>query len=99
VKKSVAASVLPVGATVNMDGTAIYLGMVALFAAQALGIEMAAAMYLSVALGATLTSIGAAAIPSAGLLLASAVLTSIGVSEEQSLLVIAMISRLTVCST
>ncbi len=91
VKKSVAASVLPVGATVNMDGTAIYLGLVALFAAQALGIEMTPAMYLSVALGATLTSIGAAAIPSAGLLLASAVLTSIGVSEEQSLLVIAMI--------
>ncbi len=91
IKKSVAASVLPVGATVNMDGTAIYLGMVALFAAQALGIDMTPAMYLSVALGATLTSIGAAAIPSAGLLLASAVLSSIGVSEEQSLLIIAMI--------
>ncbi|MAK59664.1 MAG: dicarboxylate/amino acid:cation symporter [Ponticaulis sp.] len=91
VKKSVAASVLPVGATVNMDGTAIYLGLVALFAAQALGIDMTPAMYLSVALGATLTSIGAAAIPSAGLLLASAVLISIGVTEEQSLLVIAMI--------
>ena len=91
VKKSVASSVLPVGATVNMDGTAIYLGLVALFAAQALGIQMTPAMYLSVALGATLTSIGAAAIPSAGLLLASAVLSSIGVSEEQSLLVIAMI--------
>ena len=91
VKKSVAASVLPVGATVNMDGTAIYLGLVALFAAQALGIEMTPAMYLSVALGATLTSIGAAAIPSAGLLLASAVLVSIGVSEEQSILIIAMI--------
>ena len=91
VKKSVASSVLPVGATVNMDGTAIYLGIVVLFAAQALGIEMTPAMYLSVALGATLTSIGAAAIPSAGLLLASAVLSSIGVSEEQSLLVIAMI--------
>ena len=91
VKKSVASSVLPVGATVNMDGTAIYLGIVALFAAQALGITMTPAMYLSVALGATLTSIGAAAIPSAGLLLASAVLISIGVSEEQSLLVIAMI--------
>lgn len=91
VKKSVAASVLPVGATVNMDGTAIYLGLVALFAAQALDITLTPAMYLTVALGATLTSIGAAAIPSAGLLLASAVLTSIGVSEEQSLLVIAMI--------
>ena len=91
VKKSVAASVLPVGATINMDGTAIYLGIVALFAAQALGIEMTFAMYLSVALGATLTSIGAAAIPSAGLLLASAVLVTIGVTEEQSLLIIAMI--------
>lgn len=91
VRKSVAASVLPVGATVNMDGTAIYLGLVALFAAQALGIEMTMAMYLSVALGATLTSIGAAAIPSAGLLLAAAVLSSIGVTEEQSLLIIAMI--------
>ena len=91
IKKSVASSVLPVGATVNMDGTAIYLGLVALFAAQALDIEMTFAMYLSVALGATLTSIGAAAIPSAGLLLASAVLSSIGVTEEQSLLIIAMI--------
>jgi len=68
-----------------------YLGLVALFAAQALGIDMTPAMYFSVALGATLTSIGAAAIPSAGLLLAAAVLGSIGVSAEQSLVIIAMI--------
>ena len=91
VKRSVAASVLPVGATVNMDGTAIYLGLVALFAAQALGITMTPGMYFAVAMGATLTSIGAAAIPSAGLLLASAVLLSIGVNEAQSLVIIAMI--------
>ena len=45
INKSVASSVLPVGATVNMDGTAIYLGLVALFAAQALGIEMTFAIY------------------------------------------------------
>ncbi|MEM8920418.1 MAG: dicarboxylate/amino acid:cation symporter [Pseudomonadota bacterium] len=91
VRKSVAASVLPVGATINMDGTAIYLGIVALFAAQAIGIEMNSGMYIGVALAATLTSIGAAAIPSAGLLLAAAVLSTIGVSEEQSLLIIAFI--------
>lgn len=91
VRKSVAASVLPVGATINMDGTAIYLGLVALFAAQALGIDMTPAMYVSVALAATLTSIGAAAIPSAGLLLAAAVLSTIGVGEEQALLIIAFI--------
>ncbi|MEL7480620.1 MAG: dicarboxylate/amino acid:cation symporter [Pseudomonadota bacterium] len=91
VKKSVAASVLPVGATINMDGTAIYLGIVALFAAQAIGIDLTPGMYVSVALAATLTSIGAAAIPSAGLLLAAAVLSVIGVSEEQSVLIIAFI--------
>ena len=91
VKKSVAASVLPVGATINMDGTALYLGLIALFAAQSLGIEMTFAMYASVALAATLTSIGTAAIPSASLLLASAVLATIGISEEASLLVVAFI--------
>jgi len=91
VKKSVASSVLPIGATINMDGTAIYLGLVALFAAQAIGIELTLAQYVMVALAATGTSIGAAGIPSAGLLLAAAVLSTIGVSDEQSLLVIAFI--------
>lgn len=91
VKKSVASSVLPVGATINMDGTAIYLGLVALFAAQAIGIDLSLADYFAVAAGATAASIGAAAIPSAGLLLAYAVLGVIGVSEEQALLIIAFI--------
>ncbi|MEL7130214.1 MAG: dicarboxylate/amino acid:cation symporter [Pseudomonadota bacterium] len=91
VRKAVASSVLPVGATINMDGTAIYLGIVALFAAQAIGIELTLADYIAVAFAATATSIGAAAIPSAGLLLAFAVLQVIGVTEEQALLVIAFI--------
>ncbi|MEM9668933.1 MAG: dicarboxylate/amino acid:cation symporter [Pseudomonadota bacterium] len=92
VKKSVASSVLPVGATINMDGTAIYLGLVALFAAQAIpGIELSIGDYIAVAFAATAASIGAAAIPSAGLLLAYAVLNVIGVSEEQSLQIIAFI--------
>lgn len=92
VKKSVASSVLPVGATINMDGTAIYLGLVTLFAAQAIpGIELTFTDYIAVAVGATAASIGAAAIPSAGLLLAYAVLSVIGVSEEQALLIIAFI--------
>ena len=91
VKKSVAASVLPVGATINMDGTAIYLGLVALFAAQALGIPITMEMYLGVALAATLTSIGAAGIPSAGLLLATVVMTEVGVPPEQAVLIIAFI--------
>lgn len=91
VRRSVASSVLPLGATINMDGTAAYLGLVALFAAQALGIEMTFADYAMVALTATLASIGAAGIPSAGLLLAATVLTVIGVSPEQAVLVIALI--------
>lgn len=91
VDKSVAGSVLPLGATINMDGTAIYLGLVALFAAQAGGMELTVADYLNVAMTATLVSIGAAGIPSAGLLLAATVLGVIGVGAEQALLVIAFI--------
>ena len=91
VDKSVAGSVLPLGATINMDGTAIYLGLIALFAAQATGIDLTAMHYFMVALTATLVSIGAAGIPSAGLLLAATVLEVIGIGPEQSVLVIAFI--------
>jgi Na+/H+-dicarboxylate symporter len=91
VDKSVAASVLPLGATINMDGTAIYLGLVALFAAQASGIDVTLVQYLMVALTATLVSIGAAGIPSAGLLLAAVVMAEVGISPEQSVQVIAFI--------
>ena len=77
VKRSVAASVLPVGATINMDGTAIYLGLVALFAVQAMGVVLAPIDYFLIALTATLASIGAAGIPSAGLFLAATVMTTL----------------------
>lgn len=91
VKKAVAGSVLPLGATINMDGTSIYLGIVALFAAQALGIELTLFNYAMIALTATLASIGAAGIPSAGLFLAATVLTTFGVTPEQAVLIIAFI--------
>ncbi|MCP4098487.1 MAG: dicarboxylate/amino acid:cation symporter [Planctomycetaceae bacterium] len=91
VDKSVAGSVLPLGATINMDGTAIYLGLVALFAAQADGLQLDMSQYVMVAMTATLVSIGAAGIPSAGLLLAATVLSVVGISSEQSLLIIAFI--------
>lgn len=91
VSKSVAGSVLPLGATINMDGTAIYLGLIALFAAQALQIELEMYHYVMVAITATLASIGAAGIPSAGLLLAATVLAVIGVKDEKAVLIIAFI--------
>lgn len=92
VDKSVAGSVLPMGATINMDGTAIYLGIVALFTAQAFGLELSVGTYLMVALTATMASIGAAGIPSASLFLAVGMLQSIfGIDEGQAILIVAFI--------
>ena len=91
IDESVAGSVLPLGATINMDGTAIYLGIVALFAAQALGFDLSMADYVLIAFTATLTSIGTAAIPSASLFLAFTVLGAIGMSLQDYSLIIAFI--------
>ena len=91
VDKAVAGSVLPLGATINMDGTAIYIGMVALFGAQAMGIEVGLTQYFLVALMATLVSIGAAGIPSAGLFLSGLALAQVGIPEEQAFLIIGFI--------
>lgn len=91
VDRSVAASVLPLGATINMDGTAIYLGIVATFAAQALGIDLALADYALIAFTAAMASIGTAGIPSASLFLASTVLAVFGVAQAEALLIIAFI--------
>lgn len=91
IAKPIAASVLPLGATINMDGTAVYIGLIALFGAQALGVPLSLADYFAVGAMATLVSIGAAGIPSAGLLLASAALTQIGISEESAILIVAFI--------
>jgi Na+/H+-dicarboxylate symporter len=86
VKKSVAASVLPVGATINMDGTAIYLGLIALFAAQASGVSVAPGDYVLIALTATLASIGTAGIPSASLFLATTVMSVMSAPDGSPLL-------------
>lgn len=91
IDKAVAGSVLPLGATINMDGTAIYIGLVVLFGAQALGIDMTIGMYFGVALMACLVSIGAAGIPSAGLLLSVAALQQIGIEEAQAVLIVGFI--------
>lgn len=91
VKKVVAGSVLPLGATINMDGTAIYLGIITLFASQALGISMDFGDYLLVAVTVTLASVGTAGIPSASLFLATAVFSVIGIPPEQAIIIIALI--------
>ena len=91
VKKTVASSVLPLGATINMDGTALYLGIVALFSAQIFGVELSFADYFLIAMTATLTSIGTAGIPSASLFLLATVLSVIGITDAQTALIVGFV--------
>ncbi len=91
VGKPIASSVLPLGATINMDGTALYQGLIALFAAQAFGIELTLGHYGMVALTATLVSIGTAGIPSVSLFLATTTLAVIGCSDEQIVIILAVL--------
>ena len=91
VSKSVAGSVLPLGSTINMDGTALYLGIVALFTAQAFGYTLELHHYGMIALTAALVSIGTAGIPSASLFLLATVLQVFDVSAEHTALVVGFI--------
>ena len=78
----VASFVLPLGATVNMDGTALYEAVAAMFIAQTYGIDLSIGQQLVIMLTATLASIGAAAIPSAGLVTMVIVLRSVNLPME-----------------
>ena len=91
IKPVVASTVLPLGATINMDGTALYVGIVSVFAAQAFGIELALADYAIIAGSTTLVSIGTAAVPGASLFLMAAVMGAIGISPEQIAVVVGFI--------
>jgi Na+/H+-dicarboxylate symporter len=81
-ENSVAAFTIPLGATVNMDGTAIMQGVATGFIAQAYGIELGSADYLMVVLTATLASVGTAAVPSAGLVMLAMVLEQVNLPVE-----------------
>jgi Na+/H+-dicarboxylate symporter len=91
VNNTVASSVLPLGATINMDGTAIYQGIIATFAAQVFGIDLAISDYLLIALTVTLVSIGTAGVPSASLFLAATVLATFGITDAQTALIVGFI--------
>ena len=82
VNKSVAGFAVPLGATINMDGTAIMQGVATVFIAQVYGIDLTSSQLLMVVLTATLASIGTAAVPSAGLIMLSLVLTQAGLPVE-----------------
>ncbi|MGX8688408.1 MAG: dicarboxylate/amino acid:cation symporter, partial [bacterium] len=80
--KEVASFVLPLGATINMDGTAIYQGVCAVFIASCFGIQMTFAQMLTIVLTATLASIGTAGVPGAGMVMLAMVLQSVGLPVE-----------------
>jgi len=82
VSRSVSSFVLPLGATINMDGTALYQGICALFVAQAYGVDLTFANYMTIVLTSTLASIGTAGVPGAGLVMLSLVLSSVGLPLE-----------------
>ncbi len=90
VKKETAGFVLPLGATINMDGTALYESVAAVFIANVYGVDLGLPQMIMIFLTATLASIGAAAIPGAGLVMLTLVLSYVGVPLEGIGLIIAV---------
>lgn len=89
VSEEVSSFVLPLGATINMDGTSLYQGVAAVFIAQALGMDLSITQQLMIVLTATLASIGTAGVPGAGLIMLLIVLESIGVPSAGLALILA----------
>ena len=81
-RKEVSSFVLPLGATINMDGTAIYQGVCAIFIAEIFGIDLTIAQQITIILTATLASIGTAGVPGAGMIMLAMVLESVGLPLE-----------------
>lgn len=82
VSNSVASFVISLGATVNMNGTAMYLGLATLFGAQVFGVDLTLSQYFLISVLATLGAIGAAGIPGAGLIMMALVFSAVGVPLE-----------------
>ncbi|MEM7486177.1 MAG: dicarboxylate/amino acid:cation symporter [Bacteroidota bacterium] len=91
VDKEVSSFVLPVGATINMDGTSLYQGVAAVFISQALGFDLTFADQLTIVLTALLASIGSAAVPGAGMVMLVIVLESIGFPADKLAIGLALI--------
>src|SRR5690606_996998 len=99
VDEEVSSFVLPIGATINMDGTSLYQGVAAVFIAQALNIDLDITAQLTIVATATLASIGAAAVPGAGMVMLVIVLNAVGVPEAGLALIFAVDRPLDMCRT
>ena len=94
-----ASFVLPIGATINMDGTSVYQGVAAVFIAQAFGLDLSLSAQLGIVFTATLASIGTAAVPSAGIVMLVIVLAQAGIPEAGLALIFAIDRPLDMCRT
>tara|TARA_B110001454_G_C12681019_1_gene418076 strand:- start:589 stop:1464 length:876 start_codon:yes stop_codon:yes gene_type:complete len=99
VSEEVTSFVCPLGATINMDGTSIHQAISAVFIAQAFGQDLTIADQLVIIVTATLSSIGAAAVPGAGLIMLVIVLEAVGIDPQGLALIIAIDRPLDMCRT
>ena len=99
VSRQVSTFVLPLGATINMDGTALYQAVAAVFIAQVFGLDLTIAQQLTIVLTATLASVGAAGVPGAGMITLALVLSTLGVPETGIALIFGLDRILDMCRT
>ncbi len=99
VRKEVVSFVLPIGATINMDGTSLYQAVAAVFIAQAFGMDLDFATQMGIIATATLASIGSAAVPGAGMVMLIIVLAQAGIPEAGLALIFAVDRPLDMCRT
>ena len=99
VHEEVASFVLPIGATINMDGTSLYQAVAAVFIAQAFGMDLSMGAQLGIIVTATLASIGSAAVPGAGMVMLVIVLAQAGIPEAGLALIFAIDRPLDMCRT
>ncbi|RMG22439.1 MAG: dicarboxylate/amino acid:cation symporter [Bacteroidetes bacterium] len=99
VSREVSSFVLPLGATINMDGTALYQAVAAIFIAQVFGIDLTFVQQLTIILTATLASVGAAGVPGAGMITLALVLGTIGVPETGLALIFGLDRLIDMCRT
>lgn len=99
VDEEVSSFVLPIGATINMDGTSLYQAVAAVFIAQAFGMDLSLGVQLGIVATATLASIGSAAVPGAGMVMLVIVLAQAGIPEAGLALIFAVDRPLDMCRT
>ena len=99
VREEVSSFVLPIGATINMDGTSLYQAVAAVFIAQAFGMDLSLGAQLGIVATATLASIGSAAVPGAGMVMLVIVLAQSGIPEAGIALIFAVDRPLDMCRT